>query len=358
MKKMLYSLTLFLCLQFSCTGQTTKQMEDSNLKFYPFDGYYINLETLQRVEIDGILPTNFKSISDYSFRFYAPANWMNNFYNELVFQNSRFKIQNDCSIKITELSTSKSIVIDNPDKGCQVERVTGAHFLFASGNGVIEVKRLEGQYGYQVRNYSESGKCKYSLHIEHTFIEVKGNTNYHKPYLNYFTCTNKNLVFTSNNREFPKTVQVNLADGKLTEYPFTVNGIIRTDREENIPGFILIDEIRKKFKTIILNHSWTASPENLYDNNAETVLIGNVLYIAFYHGISTGSSLYAYDMNTGKQIWKANVKQLHAEHSEYYNKVYLSAYKDKIIMEGIEAQGKYLQIFESLSGKLVFSTIL
>jgi hypothetical protein len=357
MKKIIISIILLLNIQFSCNTQTINQMEDKNLKFYPFDGYYVDLEKLQRIEIDGILPTNFKSLSIYAFRFYAPEQWINNFYKECSFNNCLFKIEKDQSISIKDRNTSKVITVNNPDKDIAVENVTGAHFLFSTSNGVIEIKSLEGKNGYQVRNYIESGKCKYSLNIEHTKIEVKGNTNYHKPYLSYYTCTDKYLIFTSYNREFPKTVQVNLADGKVTNYNFTINGVIRTDMEENIPGFICIDENKKSFKTIILNHTWTASPDNLWANTAETVLIDNTIYIAFYHGIATGSSLYAFDIISGKELWKADVKQLNVDHSEYYNKVYLSAYKNRIIMEGIEAEGKYLQIFDSKSGERIYSSI-
>jgi hypothetical protein len=331
-----------------------KPMEDKNLKFYPFNGYYINLETLQRIEIDELLPTNFKSLSDYAFRFYAPENWINNFYQDVTFHNCRFKIENDLSIRITDRNTSESIVIKNPDKDIKVDRVSGAHFLFATQNGIIEVKRLEGKNGYRVRNYNEQGKCRFSTEIEHTHIDIKGNTYYHKPYLYYYTCTDDWLVFTSNNREFHKTVQVNLKDGKVSDYPFRVNGVIRTDDEANIPGFICMDEEKQSFRAILLNHSWNCNTKNLWANTAETVLIDNVLYVAFYHGIATGSSLYAYDMLSGKELWKADVKQLNVDHSEYYNKVYLSAYKDRIIMEGIEAEGKYVQIFDAKTGKRLY----
>jgi len=357
MKNSIHFFVLLLIISQECSSQIEKQMENPNLKYYPFNGYYIDLETLQRIEIDGMLSTNYKSLSDYSFRFYAPLEWMNNFYKEVTFHSCRFKIENDLSILITDLNTSKSIAIKNPDLNIAVENVSGSHFLITTTSGVIEIKRLEGKNGYRVRNYDEFGNCKYSLHAEHTAIEVKGNTNYHKPYLTYYTCTNKMLIFKSYNREFQKTVQVNLVDGKITNYVFSINGVIRTDNEVNIPGFICIDEENKSFRTIILNHSWIAKPRDFWANTAETVLIGEVLYVAFYYGIATGSALYAFDINSGKEIWKAEVKQLNVDHSEYYNTVYLSAYKSRIIMEGIEAEGKYLQIFDSKTGERLYSSI-
>jgi len=357
MKKAVYLVGLTIVFQFLCKCQSNNQMENQNLKYYPFDGYYVDLESLERIEIDVILPTDFKSLSNYALRFYAPREWINNFYQECSFNGCTFKIENDKSISIKDISTSKLITINNPDKDIAVENVSGAHFLFATNNGVIEIKRLEGKNGYRVRNYNEFGHCKFSINIEHTKIEVSGNTNYYKPYLGYFTCTEQFIIFTSNNSKSDKTVQVNLIDGKITSYNFTINGVIRTDMEKNIPGFICIDRDQKKFKTIILNHSWDASPKNLYANTAETLLIGNTLYIAFYHEISTGSSLYAFDLETGKELWQANVKQLNIDHSEYSNTVYLSAYKNRIIMEGIEAEGKHLQIFDSKTGQSLYSSM-
>jgi hypothetical protein len=174
--------------------------------------------------------------------------------------------------------------------------------------------------------------------------------------LYYFGCTPDYLIFTSNNRDYPKTVTVELQQGKVTTYDFSIAGIIRDEDESNVPGFITINRDESKFTTLLLNLSWKGSlPGNGY-NKAEILMKGEVLYVSFYHGIATGSSLYAFNLGTGEKLWQADVKQLNVSHSEYYNTVRLSSWKDYIILEGIEAEGHYVQIFKADSGERVFST--
>ena len=93
-----------------------------------------------------------------------------------------------------------------------------------------------------------------------------------------------------------------------------------------------------------------------YKGSAETVLFGDILVIAVFHDISTGSELSAFNINTGEKLWEADVKQLAVPHSKYYNKVILSCYENKIIMEGVEAYGHYLQIFDLETGKRLFES--
>ncbi len=83
----------------------------------------------------------------------------------------------------------------------------------------------------------------------------------------------------------------------------------------------------------------------------DLILKNNLLYIANYHPIATGSSLHCFDLNSRKMKWTADVKQIMASHSQYSNKVILSMYKNKIIMEGDEAYGDYVQIFDAETGK-------
>src|SRR5690606_32229672 len=87
------------------------------------------------------------------------------------------------------------------------------------------------------------------------------------------------------------------------------------------------------------------------DQACEFLLKGDLLYIANYHPIATGSSLHCFDLKTEKMKWTADVLQVNASHSEYYNKVTLSMYKDRLLMQGDEAYGSYLQIFDAESGK-------
>jgi len=87
------------------------------------------------------------------------------------------------------------------------------------------------------------------------------------------------------------------------------------------------------------------------DPACDNILKDSLLYIANYHPIATGSSLQCYDMRSGKIKWTADVKQIMASHSEYSNKVVISMYQNKIIMEGNEDGGDYVQIFNAETGE-------
>jgi hypothetical protein len=81
--------------------------------------------------------------------------------------------------------------------------------------------------------------------------------------------------------------------------------------------------------------------------------------IARYSPIATGATLYKVNIGGDKRelIWQADVEQLNVGHSQYYNDLYLSRFKDKIILEGREASGSYLQIFNNQNGKLLYISI-
>ncbi|TAF63908.1 MAG: hypothetical protein EAZ55_12435, partial [Cytophagales bacterium] len=70
-----------------------------------------------------------------------------------------------------------------------------------------------------------------------------------------------------------------------------------------------------------------------------------------------GVRLFAYNLNQQTLLWECEVEQPLAEHSKYWNRVYLSFYEGRIILEGQEAYAEYVQIFEGTTGKRVFSKL-
>jgi len=352
--KYFFIVFLFLFLVLNCLSQ--KNMENNIFeKYYPFDGYLIDLDKLERLEIDILPASDFKRESIYYFRFYAPRNWVDNFYQSVVYKNNVFSIKNNHSILVSDYSSQKRITEINRNNKFELENSVGNHFLFSTKTGVIEVKKISNLQNYVVTKYDEKGNIIFETEIEHTYIKIEGNTHHSNPYLGYLTCTNEFLVFNSYDKRLPKTVTVNLIDGKVTIYRANYDAVIRTDNEDNIPGFLEIKE--NGFKCTILNNVWRANVKDLYSNTAETLVKDTILVIAFYHTISTGSSLFAYNLHTGKLLWHADVVQIMASHSEYWNTVYLSSYKNLIIMEGVEAYGEYVQIFDVKTGKRLFSTL-
>ncbi len=73
-------------------------------------------------------------------------------------------------------------------------------------------------------------------------------------------------------------------------------------------------------------------------------------WFAFYNPFASGVELYYYNLHPkvidGDGLKKLDTKYYAIGHSEYYNQVYLSVYKDKILLEGDESSIHYLQIFD------------
>jgi outer membrane protein assembly factor BamB len=121
-------------------------------------------------------------------------------------------------------------------------------------------------------------------------------------------------------------------------------------------GLIGYDEDAKKLTLELPNKTWQI--DNPMGNDAaKTVLKDSILYIAMYPVISDGSDVDAYNKNTGKLLWTGDVKHMQVAHSEYYNTVYLTLFHDKLILEGVEAGGQYLQVLDAKTGKRLFEAM-
>ncbi len=256
------------------------------------------------------------------------------------------------------MKTKEEINPENEEKNIKQD-INGRNFLFSINDGVLYIKDLEGKNGIFVYKYDENGNVLFKTHVEHTDIEVKGNVNYCHRYLNYFTHSNNNLIFTTNVFEKPynTTRIVDLKTGKVTEAKLIVSGIL-TDDEENLTGLMSLDD-EKNILTLYDSSGgvkkWDYEfPSDIYSESTSALLYGNILMVSYYCRISTGSELMALDAKTGELLWNAEVVQLMVPHSAYYNSVFLSRYGEKLIMTGCESGGTYVQIFDVNTGKRLF----
>lgn len=241
--------------------------------------------------------------------------------------------------------------------------INGRDLLFKGEACVVHVKDLESEYGYLISSYDENGKELYSKQLHHTKIEIKGNTHHHERILNYLTHNSKYVIFTTSvfSREFSQTVILELTTGNLTEIPVSTDGVL-FDSQDNITGLFLYDGKNKEvtfYDKLSDNVLWKYkyNYDVVYASSVTALVQGDKLILALYHSISTGSDLLALDIKTGKLLWHANVDQVNASHSEYYNTVNLYTYKDKVLMEGIESYGKYLQVFDVNTGAKLYSDL-
>ncbi len=328
-----------------------KQPDSSECsKLYPFQGYYIDLEENNAVLIDGLPATDFKSCSKYAHRFKNPV-------SDSVTVNGRlFVVENNDDKGIYKINISEGnkkvgsieLPVANP---LPEVREYYIHLLPYKDNVIMYLTDMYGTE-FTICKYNSEGKELLRTTIEHTYVtHPEPNTNYMHPYLYLSGFSGTQMIFSSNVgfSEKEKTVVLSLDDFSKTEYDKTANGLILDENEMNLAGFISSND--DQFKILMLDGKKYDFAIKNGNGACECLLSGNLLYIANYHPIATGSSLQCFDMAAGKMKWTADVKQINASHSEYFNKVTLSMYKDKIILEGDESYGDYVQIFDAASGK-------
>lgn len=359
LKTMNTILLLALLGLLSCTSpQTTKSnLEDkkwyeteecSNL--YPFDNYYINLDENNAVLIDGIPSTNFKTCSKYAHRF-------TNIISDSVTLNGKtFVVDNNKEKRIYNINIfegKKRINTINLPVERPLPEVHEYYIhLLPYKNDIIMFMEDFYTTHYMICKYNADGKELMRKEIEHTYItHPEPKTNHYNRYLYFNNLTASQMIFTSHIAfaDKFKTIVLSMDDFSIMEYDKTANGIILDDKDENLAGFV--SQNKNQFTVQMLDKRTFTFEIKFGNPGCDFILKDNLLYIANYPPIATGSSLQCFDLKTGKMKWTADVKQIMASHSEYSNKVVISMYKNKIIMEGDEASGDYVQIFDAETGK-------
>ncbi len=353
MRRLLVILCVFTSV-LSFAQQSVKNAVKPDV-FYRFDGAFINLETLVKVELKADTLKTFKELSPYSLRLKAPL-WFGTYPGEVVLKNKMFQLLNK-NIFITNYTPGTDMGMYNSNASPQNTAGTSQNFLLPTSHVAVHIQKLEKNPMYAIKVYDEKGAVKYTFSLAHTMIENENNGFTYYPFLNYFDYSDEHLVFTSDNKAYSQTYLLDLKTGEQTAYNYIIAGIIRSADEKKVTGFVEINEEKGTFNVNTDEKKWSAPLRSKFYDEAETLVSDSIIVIATYPKIATGSALSAYNFNTGKLLWNAEVEQINADHSQYYNKVLLSKYKDKVIMEGIEANGAYLQVFDITSGKRLFSLI-
>jgi hypothetical protein len=175
----------------------------------------------------------------------------------------------------------------------------------------------------------------------------------------YQAAGKKHLLFSSGYFDKPaKSVVVERKSGKTV---MTLEKVSRSavveDASGKLLGLLALREVGEAPAHLMLHtpdgkEAWPAQPlVDRFNDSATALVTGDLLIIAFFHRIATGSSLYAFDLKTGAKTWQAEVQQLNVGHSKYWNDVSLELRGATVVMRGFEAAGCYQQIFDVATGK-------
>jgi hypothetical protein len=78
----------------------------------------------------------------------------------------------------------------------------------------------------------------------------------------------------------------------------------------------------------------------------------DTLFIAEYSPIATGCEVVALDLKTGKQLWKSRLQGIGPTgHSKYLNRVNIETDGKRIIVNGNEVHGRYVEHLDINTGK-------
>lgn len=85
---------------------------------------------------------------------------------------------------------------------------------------------------------------------------------------------------------------------------------------------------------------------------------GDTLFVTDFGPASTGCSLQAIDLKTGKQRWKTRVKGLGPiSHTKYRNRIIMDADGKAIVIRGNESAGRYIEFIDVKTGKMLANRV-
>ncbi len=326
---------------------------------YKLNDTYIDLETFTKADASAtsdsvaLAEKDFKKKSRFAARFNV-VDLMGEIPPVVYYMDRPFRVIDDNHIGYKVTPGSKEIKLQTNSEEESIEKLPGSHFVLGLSDGILNVQRFEGKLGYRVSKFDEWGKLKFKQNVQHTLYIDKDGSDFAVPYLSYFAHTDRFMVFTSlNTRTVHKTVVMDLKDGKLNNIESTVCGVIRAENELSFKGYMLRDETAKTLKFSIAGSMWAIKEPNITKVVGETLLNDSLIIFARYYKGTPTVSLAACNAKTGKVVWVGQVKQP----AGAPDILYMSAYKNKLLLEGVIPGKNFLEAFDINTGKTLYCSL-
>ena len=323
-------------------------------QWYGYKSQWINLATLEvKDKVDFQPETDFKNHHPLYQSYFGGLS-----IDKLAYKARYFEIQPNNGLKLTNLRTDESLLLENPDSKIQA---LGQHFLFAVQDGICYVKHLIGKEGYKIYKYNLAGEKVFTQTLQHTEDIKKSDLEYSRQYLQYLSHTPWEIVFTAYENSQNITYVLDLTTGALEEIPFSVKGVILAapkaeDTQRKHEGFLSIkqEQLHITFKKAGTKTIQVNLPNISKYNTLEGILKEKILVVIAYNRSQTGAHVYAINLENNTLIWELPLSTKVNE-SDIFHKIWLSHFNNNLIIEANKNTGRFLEIIDFEKGSKVFA---
>ncbi len=322
---------------------------DNTNSFYLYQGMGFDLGSMSWATYDDLPYYTFKTCSGFKHLF---INYTEQ--KKITYEGTVFEIKDG----------DEMLVVSDGDSGvtssvCIRQSEYSDVYLMETSNGIVLVSNCWSEYftaeKYDRRRKSQARTNRNDFAAQK--LDQYGSRYEGTRKLRYNT--GQEFIFETDTLQYSDIggcLVFTLSDFSVKTYPFKPCGYAMKQDGNGYEGLFYKKDNMSYFQKIGSNEAYQLDSTEYFDQQMG-IIVDNKLIVTTYSPISTGSKLWCYDLDKKTMLWKAEVDQLNVPHSKYFNHVYLSLYKTRIILEGDEAGGDYLQIFDLETGKKLFSDI-
>ncbi|NDC42088.1 MAG: hypothetical protein EBZ77_11155 [Chitinophagia bacterium] len=320
---------------------------------YALNDSWLSLDDFSTKEAPATPDSSFKDRGRFAARFRV-INLLGKVPDTGTYKERPFHLIDDNTIGYKVTAGGRDIKVQVNKDEQPLDDVPGKVFLFGVPDGIVLVQRFEGELGYKVSMFDEWGKVRYKQVLPHTRVVEKDGEQIKLPYLLYYTHTDRYMVFNSlDSRDVNKSIVMDLKDGQFKAYDAKICGVVIHNNELAYNGYLIRDE---KAKNIMVAHAggrWSIKDDNISKVMCETVMADSNLIVARYYKSIPTINVTAYNARTGKPVWTADMKQP----SGAPQRVYLSMYNNKLLVEGTLPTANFMEAFDINNGKRLYSSL-